>query len=169
MTKIEEELRYIKARRDLEADPDASISYKISELILSKTTALLTHVSIMIAISTALFNYYKEKSSELWFIRYLFMIEIVGYIFITLLCLRALFQTEWNCAFNNFGTLKSYHLINQRRRRLYYMIALRLTFLFTFLLGLTLFVSLYMESGLPSDDLRSIDKQTKLIYLALIQ
>ena len=99
-----------------------SAAYYIMDVIDSKTSSLLTHVSIMIDICGFL---YPNNNGALY--RILILADILTYLLIALICLRTIFVVSYKkqgCTVNNIIISVC---IEASRRRFYYKIALLLT------------------------------------------
>jgi hypothetical protein len=146
MLPIEEELRYIDKVAEVEASPLGAETLRIAEGMNAKAAALLTHVSIMIAVSSVLFSYSLNDSIKHTMpplVGVLLLSEIVTYSFTSLLCLYAV-QMMGPASFHSEDKRPVDRLLLiVRRRRRAYRTALFITIAATLvLIGLMVYVAL---------------------------
>ncbi len=80
-----DEKKLAGARRDFENEPETPLNRAVYETLATvdtKATAVLTHVSVMLAAAGVLY------SQTTGFLRYMFGAELVAYVVMTLCCLR---------------------------------------------------------------------------------
>ena len=122
----EKDYGYWAISKDLGYDPEAMDVRRHSDTLNAKVSSLLTHVSIMIAISSAFFVHFVSQSGSSAS-DYDLMAEILVYMLSTLLCLSAIPITK-SASFKNDGGKhleRFQRLVTQRKSR--YRLALALT------------------------------------------
>lgn len=146
MTLTKDEQQYITKVAEVEASPLGALMFRLADGLNSKAAALLTHVSIMIAVSSVLFSYSLSPSFKRDlppFVSDLLLCEIVIYSLTSLLCLYAVQMTGPGTFHADKGRPLDRLLIIVRRRRKAYRAALTITIAATLvLIGLMGFVML---------------------------
>ncbi len=137
MLPIEEELQYINKVAEVEASPLGALTFRLADGLNSKAAALLTHVSIMIAVSSVLFSFSLNASLKRDvppIVAALLLCEIVTYSFTSLLCLYAVQMTGPGSFRAEDGRPVDRLLLIVRRRRKAYRVALTITIVATLVL-----------------------------------
>ncbi|CAL4869704.1 hypothetical protein MMA231_03996 (plasmid) [Asticcacaulis sp. MM231] len=121
---LEKGLEYTRITVEISATEMGQAAIRGAEGLNDKTSALLSHVSIMVAISSLLlfqFGHSDEKYDVL------LLFELLAYLFICMLCLSAI----WASSAASYKSKKFTHLENliviTTRRRKRYQLALYLT------------------------------------------
>lgn len=111
---------------------------EVACILNSKTSALLTHVSIMIAVAIALFSYFSSSKSASLVVDIVLISEIVAYLVISLFCLFSITMSgggEGELSLDKLIQRRS-RILSSRRRN--YKIALYGTIIATYVLVSTL-------------------------------
>jgi len=96
-----------------------------TEVLNAKVTGLLTHVSVMLAVCTVMFTTAWQRNGIVDLFGKLLLLEIMGYLVITLLCLPVLFLAGYRSFLahkkrrHDLTYLDVLMFITARRRRLY--------------------------------------------------
>lgn len=121
-----------------------------TDLLNTKVSALLTHVSVMIAVCTGIAFMAGAKGGEAPLLQMAFLVEVVAYIAITVPCLRIL----WLTSSSTLGKLEDSDsgivdalLKRVAERRIWYISTLIATVVVTGLFTLTLAWKLILMSG----------------------
>lgn len=142
----EEERHYITKVAEVEASPLGALMFRLADGLNSKAAALLTHVSVMIAVSSVLFSYslgpaFKRDVPP--FVSVLLLCEIVTYSITSLLCLYAVQMTGPGTFRRDDVRPLDRLVVIVRRRRKAYRAALTITIAATLvLIGVMGFVML---------------------------
>lgn len=133
----EKEHDYITKVTELETSPVGRMMFRLADGLNSKAAALLTHVSIMIAVSSVLFSYslgpaFKRDVPP--FVSILLLFEIVTYSLTSLLCLYAVQMTGPGTFRRGNGKALERMVVIVRRRRKAYRAALTITIIATLVL-----------------------------------
>lgn len=129
---------YLEHRKMLADDGLGAQIVEVAGVLNSKTSALLTHVSIMIAVTIALFSYFSSDKSPSIIVDIILISEIVAYLMISLFCLFSITMSgggEGNLSLEKL-ILRRSHILTYRRRN--YKIALYTTIIATYVLIATL-------------------------------
>ncbi len=146
MNSAVEEINYLKNRKALVDDPLGALIVEVAAILNGKTSALLTHVSIMIAVSTVFFVFVASRSNSSRLMATILIIEIVTYLILSMLCLMCVTMSGWNEL-----ELSPKELIQKRAhllkiRRMSYRTALYGTMTATVMLIVTLIAELVRDS-----------------------
>lgn len=138
----DKEISYLQNRTILIKDPIGAQIIEKAAILNGKTSALLTHVSIMIAISTGFFVFLASKNNPPQFALEILIFEIVVYLILSLFCLISITMSGWN-----EQKLSPQELIRKsagylRIRRMSYLIAMCGTMAATVVLIVTILVEL---------------------------
>ncbi len=136
----ENEIRYVTTVAEIAEHPLGPQTMRLGDVLNAKTSALLTHVSIMIAVSTAMLFF--SRGPEAIVTSRLLLIEIALYASISLLCIYTVRITGPN-SFKSRNGDAVFELVSiVRRRRNTYNVALMLTVLATISLIMIMFIEL---------------------------
>ena len=139
-----EELNFWDTSAKISENPMGQEAIVHANMLNSKVCALLTHVTVMIAIATFFLNYNFEHDiydKKLVFdVNMTIMADVVLYLAITLLCMRGIWATNKNSYKNccSINEAINKRLANISRRKAVYLYALWLTILTTIMFVLSL-------------------------------
>ena len=137
MLPIEDELHYIDRVAEIESSRLGAQTFRMADRLNSKAAALLTHVSIMIAVSSVLFSFSLNTPTLRDvppIIGALLLCEIVTYSLTSLLCLYAVQMTGPSSFRAEDKRPLDRLLLIVRRRRKAYRVALAITIAATLVL-----------------------------------
>jgi len=126
------------------SQPDGEFSFYVLDTIDAKSSALLTHVSIMIAATVAM--YFWVKDEPLW--AHIVLIEILGYIIISIGCLRNIMSIYPKAGDSDVDVLSNRILKIVERRRKIYITCLVATAAMTIALIVTIATHTLIHAGL---------------------
>ncbi len=77
----------------LDGEPPTKHAIRITDVIVARASALLTHISIMLAVSAVIFQAYYKHDDHLDYDKYAYFLiaEMLAYLGITLICLRTIY------------------------------------------------------------------------------
>lgn len=113
--------------------------------IENKSTALLQHISVMLALSIFLFSITQKQDL---FMRSILIIEVFGYIWAALCCLRCLLQirssdiSDYHDEYEDLEELQSTYLIEAFKREYLYRHAMQVLVALTLLLSIVIILEL---------------------------
>lgn len=89
-------LQWFKKGSIFDQESPTKHAIRITDVIVARASALLTHISLMLAVSTLVFQYWyplKSPYNNYDALAYIMISEILAYLLLTLLCLRAIYLT----------------------------------------------------------------------------
>lgn len=141
----ENEKRYWEIIVELDSSSLGRCASQHADALNSKVSALLTHVSVMVAVSTGFFL--ALKLNPLGLVDFIMAFEIAIYLVVTLLCLRVLWITSYNYwTFDSFSAsdvpVDRFLAIVSVRKSIY-IASLNLTLITTVVFLFTLIVKIF--------------------------
>lgn len=140
-----EETAYLEHRSLLIEDSLGAQVVEVASILNGKTSALLTHVSIVIAVSTGFLIFLASKTSSSRITVAILILEVVVYLVLSLFCLMAITMSGWNeegLSTEELVRKRAHHL---RTRRKSYRVAISGTMIATVVLIVTILVELIQD------------------------
>jgi hypothetical protein len=113
---------YFERVASISETPAGEESKRHADVLNTKISALLTHVSLMIAVSAVFFDWASKPTGHLPFLEWMLLAEIVAYVLISLLCLRGIWITGYSSFLEHKGDpTEVFFKIVGARRTVYYI------------------------------------------------
>jgi hypothetical protein len=143
---LEQEKEYYAIIKRLRESEHGPFLGRVADIINNRTSALLTHISIMIAILSVILTQFGDfKKVDLF--TELVTLEIVSYLIFSIGCLQALFIINPTTFFRYKEQISDYWCIILRRRRRIYLASLTGTIVVTVAFLITLLERVFFRIG----------------------
>lgn len=125
-TDFDEEMAFYAKGKILSENQGGKEAMRHADVINARISTLLTHVSIMIAVSVVTFAEGYEHSRNFGISDYCILVDILGYLLVSFICLRGIFMIDCKTFVKHHDVLE-YYVMEIRKRRNRYNLSLLMT------------------------------------------